>query len=298
MNTQVRKKGFFGRLFSNKASRLSRSKSGNFMMFLVLLLFAVFSILPVLLIFIQSIKPLNELYVYPPKFIVQKPTLENFKSLSTLMSSTWVPFSRYVFNSVFVSVVGTVGHIIIASMCAFPLAKLNLKGGGIIFSIIVTSLMFAPAVSDIVNYQTMASLNLLDNYLAIILPALGTSLGLYIMKQFMSQIPDSLIEAAKIDGASIFRVFWKIIMPNVKPAWLTLAIFSFQNLWNNQNTTYIYREELKSLPYALHQISSGGTIRMGAGAAVSVIVLIVPFILFILTQSQIIETMASSGMKE
>lgn len=183
-------------------------------------------------------------------------------------------------------------------MCAFPLAKLNLKGGGIIFSIIVTSLMFAPAVSDIVNYQTMASLNLLDNYLAIILPALGTSLGLYIMKQFMSQIPDSLIEAAKIDGASIFRVFWKIIMPNVKPAWLTLAIFSFQNLWNNQNTTYIYREELKSLPYALHQISSGGTIRMGAGAAVSVIVLIVPFILFILTQSQIIETMASSGMKE
>lgn len=268
------------------------------MMFLVLLLFAVFSILPVLLIFIQSIKPLNELYVYPPKFIVQKPTLENFKSLSTLMSSTWVPFSRYVFNSVFVSVVGTVGHIIIASMCAFPLAKLNLKGGGIIFSIIVTSLMFAPAVSDIVNYQTMASLNLLDNYLAIILPALGTSLGLYIMKQFMSQIPDSLIEAAKIDGASIFRVFWKIIMPNVKPAWLTLAIFSFQNLWNNQNTTYIYREELKSLPYALHQISSGGTIRMGAGAAVSVIVLIVPFILFILTQSQIIETMASSGMKE
>lgn len=298
MSTQVRKKGFWGRLFSNKASRMSRSKSGNVFMFLILLMFAIFSILPVFLILIQSIKPLNELYVYPPKFYVQKPTLENFKNLSTLMSSTWVPFSRYIFNSVFVSVVGTVGHIIVASMCAFPLAKLNLKGGNFIFSIIVTSLMFAPAVSDIVNYQTMANLNLLDNYLAIILPALGTSLGLYIMKQFMSQIPDSLIEAAKIDGASIMRIFWRIIMPNVKPAWLTLAIFSFQNIWNNPNTTYIYREEFKSLPYALHQIASGGTIRMGAGAAVSVIVLIVPFILFILTQSQIIETMASSGMKE
>ena len=298
MTTTVKQKGALNRLFSNKASRLSRSKSGNFLMFLILLLFAVFSIMPVFLILIQSVKPLNELYIYPPKFIVQNPTLENFRSLSTLMSSTWVPFSRYVFNSLFISVVGTIGHILVASMCAFPLAKLNLKGGSIIFTLIVTSLMFAPAVSDIVNYQTMASLNMLDNYLAIILPALGSSLGLYIMKQFMSQIPDSLIEAAKIDGASVFKTLWTVIMPNVKPAWLTLAIFSFQNLWNNQNTTYIYREELKSLPYALNQIASGGTIRAGASAAVSVIVLIVPFLLFILTQSQIIETMASSGMKE
>ena len=118
------------------------------------------------------------------------------------------------------------------------------------------------------------------------------------MKQFMSQIPDSLIESASIDGASTFRIFWKIIMPNVKPAWLTLAIFSFQNLWNNANTTYIYSEPLKSLPYALNQIVSGGIIRAGAGAAVSVILLIVPMALFILTQSRIIETMSTSGMKE
>ena len=281
-----------------RAKLLNRSRAGNVLMFLFLAGFAVYSALPILLIFLQSVKPLNELFIYPPRFFVMNPTFDNFRQLSSLMSSTWVPFIRYIFNSVFVSVTGTVGHIVVASMCAYPLDKMNLKGGNVIFTIIVTSLMFAPTVSDIINYQTISTLGMLDNYLAIILPALGTSLGLYIMKQFMSQIPDALIESAHIDGASTFTVFWKIVMPNVKPAWLTLAIFSFQGLWNNANTTYIYREELKSLPYALNQIVGGGIIRAGAGAAVSVIILMVPLLLFIFTQSRIIETMSTSGMKE
>ena len=281
-----------------RAKLLNRSRAGNVLMFLFLAGFAVYSALPILLIFLQSVKPLNELFIYPPRFFVMNPTFDNFRQLSSLMSSTWVPFIRYIFNSVFVSVTGTVGHIVVASMCAYPLAKMNLKGGNVIFTIIVTSLMFAPTVSDIINYQTISTLGMLDNYLAIILPALGTSLGLYIMKQFMSQIPDALIESAHIDGASTFTVFWKIVMPNVKPAWLTLAIFSFQGLWNNANTTDIYREELKSLPYALNQIVGGGIIRAGAGAAVSVIILMVPLLLFIFTQSRIIETMSTSGMKE
>lgn len=286
------------KLFSGNVGRLNRSRFGNVVMFIFLFGFMIYSALPILLIFLQSVKPLNELFIYPPKFFVQSPTLNNFRQLPSLMSSDMVPFSRYVFNSLFVSVVGTVCHIIIASMCAYPLAKMNLKGGVFIFGIIVTSLMFSSSVSDIVNYQTISKLHLLDNYMAIILPALGSSLGLYIMKQFMSQIPDSLIESAEIDGAGPFKVFWSIIMPNVKPAWLTLAIFSFQALWNSTNSTYIYREELKSLPYALNQIASGGIIRTGASAAVSVIVFIVPLLLFILTQSRIVETMATSGMKD
>ena len=272
--------------------------SGNVVMFLFLLIFAIYSALPIVLVLLQSIKPLNELFIYPPRFFVVNPTMDNFKQLPSLMAASKVPFARYIFNSLFVSVIGTIGHIILASMCAYPLAKMNLKGGNAIFTLIVTSLMFAPAVSDIINYQTISSLHLLDNYMAIILPALGSSLGLYIMKQFMSQIPDALIESAQIDGASPFKTFWRIIMPNVKPAWLTLAIFSFQGLWNNANSTYIYREELKSLPYALNQISTGGIIRTGATAAVSVIILIVPLLLFIFTQSRIIETMATSGMKD
>lgn len=278
--------------------KLNRSRAGNTVLFLFLIGFAVYSALPLVLIVLQSLKPINELFVYPPKFYVVNPTLGNFQQLSSLMSSTWVPFSRYIFNSLFISILGTVGHIIVASMCAFPLAKLNLKGGNFIFRMIVLSLMFAPTVADIINYQTISNFGLLDTYLAVLIPALGTSLGLYIMKQFMSQIPDALIESANIDGASVWRIFWSIIMPNVKPAWLTLAIFSFQSLWNNPNTTYIYSEPLKSLPYALNQIVGGGIIRAGAGAAVGVIILIVPMTLFILTQSRIIETMSTSGMKE
>lgn len=278
--------------------KLNRSRAGNTVLFIFLIGFAVYSALPLVLIVLQSLKPINELFVYPPKFYVVNPTLGNFQQLSSLMSSTWVPFSRYIFNSLFISILGTVGHIIVASMCAFPLAKLNLKGGNFIFRMIVLSLMFAPTVADIINYQTISNFGLLDTYLAVLIPALGTSLGLYIMKQFMSQIPDALIESANIDGASVWRIFWSIIMPNVKPAWLTLAIFSFQSLWNNPNTTYIYSEPLKSLPYALNQIVGGGIIRAGAGAAVGVIILIVPMTLFILTQSRIIETMSTSGMKE
>ena len=265
---------------------------------LFLLLFAAFSALPIVLIFLQSVKPLNELFVYPPKFYVVSPTLQNFRQLGSVMSDSMVPLSRYVFNSAFVSVAGTVGHILFASMCAFPLAKLHLKGGNAIFTLIVTSLMFASTVSDIVNYQTISSLHLLDTYAAIILPALGSSLGLYIMKQFMEQLPDSILESASIDGAGHLTTFWRVVMPNVKPAWLTLAIFSFQGLWNGTNSTYIYSEQYKSLPYALSQIAAGGVIRTGVSSAVSVIVLIVPLLLFILTQSRIVETMATSGMKE
>lgn len=284
--------------WGGKAGKLNRSRGGDILMLLILLGFAAFSALPILLVLLQSVKPLNELFIYPPRFYVVQPTLDNFRMLSSIVSSEWVPFSRYVFNSALVSVAGTVGHIILASMCAFPLAKLRLKGDGVIFTLIVTSLMFAPTVSDIVNYQTISSIGLLDNYLAVILPALGSSLGLYIMKQFMSQIPDALIESAGIDGASTAKIFWRIVMPNVKPAWLTLAIFSFQGLWNSANTTYIYREDLKSLPYALNQVAAGGLIRAGAAAAISVIVLAVPLLLFICTQSRIIETMSTSGMKE
>lgn len=291
---KIRHKRFFG----TNVGQLSRSRAGSVVMFLFLLVFAAFSALPILLIFMQSVKPLNELFVYPPKFYVVSPTLNNFRQLGSIMSDSMVPLSRYVFNSALVSVVGTVGHILLASMCAYPLAKVRLKGGNVIFTLIVTSLMFASTVSDIVNYQTISSLHLLDTYAAIILPALGSSLGLYIMKQFMEQLPDSIIESAEIDGAGRPMTFWRVVMPNVKPAWLTLAIFSFQGLWNSTNSTYIYSEQYKSLPYALNQIAAGGVMRTGVASAVSVIVLVVPLLLFILTQSRIVETMATSGMKE
>ncbi|MBE6904107.1 MAG: carbohydrate ABC transporter permease [Ruminococcaceae bacterium] len=286
------------KIFSNKAKKVNRSKTGNLFIFIVLLVFGLYSALPLILAVLQSIKPLNELFLYPPRFWVESPTVDNYFSLVDLMTTSWVPFSRYTFNTILISVVGTVGHIIIAAMCAYPLAKNKVPGEKIIFGIIVYSLMIQPTVADIANYQTMASLNFLDSYWAVIIPAFGSSLGLYIMKNFISVLPDSILEAARIDGAGEFKIFWRIVMPNAKPGWLTLAIFSFQGLWNGTNSTYIYSEELKTLPYALNQIIAGGITRAGAGAAVAVVMMIVPIIFFILTQSNIMETMASSGMKD
>ena len=278
--------------------RLSRSRYGDIITIIILALFGIYSILPLVLSVSQALKPLNEIFLYPPRIFVENPTFNNFRLLSNLMSQSWVPFSRYIFNTVLVTVAGTVGHIIFASMAAYPMAKHKLPGVNFLFSIVVASLMFSPIVGDIANYITMSGLNMTDTYLAVIIPALGGSLGLFLMRQFMTQIHDSILEAAKVDGAKEWRIFWTIIMPSVKPAWLTLAIFSFQGLWNASNATYVYSEQLKSLPYALSQVVSGGLARAGAGAAASIVMLIVPVVFFVLAQNQIIETMSSSGMKE
>lgn len=284
--------------FRIKKKAPNRSVAGDGLNILVLVVVGAFMALPLVYAIANSFKPLEELFVFPPRFFVRNPTLENFHDIFVLMSSSWIPFTRYAFNTVFITIVGTLGHLLVASLCAFALAKHKFPGRNFVFSVIVLSLMFAGQVTAIPNYIIMAKLNWLDSYLALIIPAIAKPLGLFLMKQFMEQIPDSLLESARIDGAKEFQVFAKIAMPTVKPAWLTLIIFSFQDLWNLQGSNYIYSEELKTLSYALSQISAGGIARAGATSAVAVIMMIVPITIFIITQSSIIETMASSGIKE
>lgn len=284
--------------FRIKKKAPNRSVAGDGLNILVLVVVGAFMALPLVYAIANSFKPLEELFVFPPRFFVRNPTLENFHDIFVLMSGSWIPFTRYAFNTVFITIVGTLGHLLVASLCAFALAKHKFPGRNFVFSVIVLSLMFAGQVTAIPNYIIMARLNWLDSYLALIIPAIAKPLGLFLMKQFMEQIPDSLLESARIDGAKEFQVFAKIAMPTVKPAWLTLIIFSFQDLWNLQGSNYIYSEELKTLSYALSQISAGGIARAGATSAVAVIMMIVPITIFIITQSSIIETMASSGIKE
>ena len=158
--------------------------------------------------------------------------------------------------------------------------------------------LFSWTVTQIPNYMIISWLGINNTYLALILPACSYGMGLYLMKQFMDQIPNSLLESARLDGASEFRVFMTIVMPNVKPAWLTMIIFSVQGLWNSRASTVIYSEAKKTLVYALQQIQAGGIARTGQAAAVTVVVMLVPIITFVLSQSQILETMASSGLKD
>jgi len=286
------------KLLHPKRRKPNRSFWGDLGIYLMMLVVAVAMVFPLVFSVAASLKPLDELFRFPPRVFPQRVTLDNYSDLIVVLGQSWVPFSRYLANTVFITFVGTFGHVIIASMAAFVLAKYDFPGGKLFFNIVVTALMFSGYVTGIPNYVIMSKMNMIDTYWAIILPAFAAPIGLFLMKQFMEGLPDALIEAAELDGASQMRIFWSIVMPNVKPAWLTIIIFSVQNLWNTNAATVIYSESKKTLVYALQQIQAGGVARTGMAAAVTVIVMLVPITIFILSQSQILETMASSGLKD
>lgn len=278
--------------------RLNRSFTVSFMLFAFLAVFGAFMALPLIYAVNNAFKPLNELFLFPPRFFVNNPTMDNFYDLAALMGNSWVPLSRYIVNTIFITIVGTVGHILLSSAAAYPLAKYRFPGSRILFSIVVMSLMFSGHVTAIPNYMVMSWLGWINTHASIIVPSLAFPLGLFLMKQFMEQIPDALLEAAKIDGANEYRIYWTIVMPNVKPAWLTLMILQFPMLWGSDGGNFIYSENLKTLHYALGQITAGGIARAGVGAAVALILMVVPITLFIISQSNVLQTMATSGMKE
>jgi ABC-type glycerol-3-phosphate transport system permease component len=283
---------------ARRTKRLNRSTGGTVVLFFFMAVLAVFMGMPLVLTVSNALKPLDELFFFPPRFFVRNPTLSNFGDLFVLMQDSWIPFSRYIVNTLILTVFGTAGHLLCASAAAYPLAKDDIPGKNWIFAVVVLSLMFAGTVTAIPNFIIISALDINNTYWAIILPAFSASLGLYLMKQFMEQIPDSLIESARIDGASEYRIYWKIVMPNVKPAWLTLIILSFQGLWANTGGVFLRSEELKPLSFAMNQIAAGGIARAGAGAAVMFIMMIVPVTFFIIAQSQMIETLTTSGMKD
>ncbi len=286
------------RLFKKRQKRLNRSVAGNTILFVLMGICGVFMAMPLVMIVNNSLKPLDELYQYPPRIFVHNPTLKNFSDLFTLMNDTWVPFSRYLINTVIITGGGMLGHVIFASMAAYPIAKHKFPGRNILFGFTVISLMFSWQVTQIPQYIVISWLHINNTYAALVLPLWAYGMGLYLMKQFMEQLPDSLMESARLDGATEWQVFWRIMMPNVKPAWLTLAIFQFQQAWGQTGSLYLRNEELKPLQYSLQQISAGGIARAGAAAAVTFIVAAVPITFFLICQSSVLETMTTSGMKD
>ena len=278
---------------------LARSRGGDAGITFVLVIFGLFMFLPMYYVVIQSFKPLDELWMFPPRFYVAKPTFNNYKDLFVLMSTSTVPFSRYIFNTVFTSIAGVIGNLFFSSMAAYAFAKIKFPGGRTMFKLVRSSLMFSSTVTGVTCFILMSAFRMIDTYWAIIVPAWGSTLGHYLKKQFMdSSVPDTVLESARLDGASEIRTYWTIAMPMVKPAWLTLIIYSFQGLWNAGASTYIYSEQLKSFNYAIGQITAGGIKRQGASAAATVLMMAVPILVFVISQSNIIETMGSSGMKD
>lgn len=274
------------------------SRGGDIGIFILLLLVGVFMLFPIYFSIIQSIKPMEELFLFPPKLYVIRPTSQSFEDMLKVAGGMDVPFSRYVFNSVFISVVVTLAQLVFSSSAAYVLAKVKAPGIKAMNKIIEVALLFTSSVTYIVQYIVMAKIGIIDTYLALTLPFIATPMGLFLMRQFMGQIPESMIEAAKLDGASHLRICWQIVMPNVKPAWLTLMIFAFQGAWQITGYLFVYSEQLKPIPVVMQQISASGMARAGVSYATVVVLMLPPMILFLILQSNVVETMAHSGLKD
>ncbi len=281
-----------------KVKRLSRSVGGDVLLTFILSLMAVVMVLPFVYAVVNAFKPLEEFYLFPPKFYVVNPTGDNFRDLLTLTNNLWVPFTRYLFNSIYLAVLSTGISVAVSSTTAYVLAKKNFHGKHFWMSLITISMLFTSSIIGIPQYVILSTLGWIDTHWAIIAPVLGSTMGVFLMKQFMEGVPDSIIESARIDGAGDLRICWQIVMPSVKPAWITLAFLSFQSGWANSGASLIYTENLKLLPTILGQISASGMARAGVGAAATLLLMIPPIVTFVLTQSRIIETMASSGIKD
>lgn len=278
--------------------RLSRSWVGDAAFILILGLMGVIMVLPLIYTVVNAFKPLEEFYVFPPRFFVMNPTLGNFSDLMELAADMWVPLSRYVFNSVFVTATTVVLYVVICASCAYPLAKHDFLGKSALNGVVVTSMMFTSVVMSVPQYILMAKTGMVDTYLAIIVPALGSSMGVFLMRQFMEDFPMSIIESARVEGAGEFFILWRIVMPGQKPAWITVMIFTFQSVWSATAENMIFTENIKTLPHMLSQIASSGVARAGVSAASTLLILLPNLLFFIFCQSNVIETMSNSGIKE
>ncbi|MDE5861016.1 MAG: carbohydrate ABC transporter permease, partial [Ruminococcus sp.] len=253
---------------------VGRKKSGDIIIFIFLAVSGVFMFFPVYLTIVMSVKPPEELFIFPPEVYTSRPTLNNFTEMFEAIRQNRVPFSRYVFNSLTVTVSVTFLQTVIISMAGFVLAKCQFAGRNLINKIIVISLLYQSNVIYIMQYVIINKLGLIDNLSALILPSIASPVGLFLMKQSISQIPDSIIDSAKTDGAGLFRICWQIVIPNQKPALMTLIIFAFQTSWNMQSGAFIFHEEYKTLPTVINQISVTGLARAGISMAGAVFMLV------------------------
>jgi ABC-type glycerol-3-phosphate transport system permease component len=273
--------------------------------YIVLIPLAGLMLLPIIYIFSSAFKPPEELFAYPPPLIVTNPTMKNFNDLFSILSTSGIPVSRYLFNSILITVVTVAASVIVSSAAAYALSKKQFRLKQTLFVVNNVALMFVPIAVTIPRFLIVENLNLLDTFWVHVLPVLAMPVGLFLLKQFIDGIPDEVIEAAQIDGASDLHIYWRIILPMIQPALATIAILTFQAAWNNADTstTYINNESLRTLAFYLTTLTSttatGADAVAGQGvAAAAALIMFVPnLIIFIFLQSQVMSTMSRSGLK-
>lgn len=272
--------------------------------YVVLIPLAFFMLLPIVFIFSSAFKPPDELFAFPPRFLVVNPTLKNFTDLFAQLSNSGIPVSRYLFNSLLITIVTVIASIVISSMASYALSKKRFRLKQALFTINNIALMFVPIAVSIPRFLVIERLSLLDTFWVHILPMLAMPVGLFLLKQFMDVIPDEIIEAAQIDGASDWVIYWEIILPMIRPAIATIAILTFQAAWNNADisTLYINDESLRTLAFYLSTLTATATgtnsvAGQGMTAAATLIMFLPNLIIFIFLQRQVMSTMSHSGLK-
>ena len=289
---------------NNESKKLKKRKWFSvswFFTYLFMILLVAFTSLPLVYMVSTAFKPIDELFIYPPQFLVRKPTLQSFRDLLTAMDSSVVPFTRYIYNSVFTTIITVLSTVIISCMGAFALSKYKLPGSKVVFQIIILALMFSSYTTQIPSYMIVSKLGLINKYSALIIPKLAVAYNFFVIKQFADQLPNELLEAARVEGAHEWKIFWKIAMPILKPAWSTLVVFSFVSNWNDYFTPLIFtnKQAMKTLPLALQTIAGGpgAVARSGAVAAATFIATVPTIVIFVIMQAKVMETMAYSGIK-
>ncbi len=281
--------------------RLHRPSFSKIMLYLFLFVMVIFCGLPLFAMVCRALMPLDELYLYPPRLIVQKPTLRNFSDLLTSLSSSTVPFTRYIFNSLFTTVVTVVTSILVCCLGAYGLVKHKPAGSGFIFAVVVAALSFSVHVTQIPNYLVVNGLGLVNTPWALIIPKIAVAYNFFLVKQFCEQLPDSILEAARIDGGKELYIFWKIAMPLLQPAWTTLAVFSFVNNWNDYFSPLIFIQSnaLKTMPLALQTLAGGAGVvaRAGTVGAATFLTTLPSILVFAFMRGKVMETMSYSGIK-
>lgn len=259
------------------------------------------SLLPILYIVFTAFKPIGELFAYPPKFITLRPTFDNFRKLFEASENTVFPLSMYLFNSVVSTVLVVVLGMAIALSAAYVLSKKRFRGRELIFKMNTLSMMFVATAVSIPRYLVVKEVGLLDSFFANVIPMLALPVGVFLLKQFVDQLPDALVEAAKIDGANDYQIILKIVLPIVKPAMATVAILLFQNSWNSMEASnlFINTESLKTFAFYMNSLSNSGNGVAGVGmsAAAALLMFLPNVILFVIMQSKVMSTMAHSGLK-
>jgi ABC-type glycerol-3-phosphate transport system permease component len=296
----------FSRMLSSvglRRNRLNKIDGFQKVLYVLLTLIGLFMVVPIVFLFTNALKPVQELFIFPPRIYVEDPTLQNFKDLFLLTANSVVPATRYLFNSIVVTTLTVVGVVMVSALCAYPLAKHKFPGRDLLFATLLLSLMFAAETVNIPRYLVVSNLGIMNTYLGHILPHLAAPVSVFLMRQFVDQgVPNELLEAAKVDGARELTVFFRIVIPLIMPAVATVAILTFQSAWGDLTTSRLFMqdESMKTFPFFMNTFVTGGATgiaRQGVMAASGLVLFLPNLLFFLFFQRKVIATMAHSGIK-